>query len=202
MRGTGDKAFVGGADVSEMAVISSPAAARAFIESVHQAYQALRDLPVPVIARIDGYALGAGLELAAACDLRIASTRSRFGMPEVRVGVPSVIEAALLPGLIGWGRARQLLLLGEPIGAEEAHAWGLVEKVVTAADLDAAVEAWLQHIDASGPHAVRRQKALIREWEALGLDQAIEAGVSAFGEAWETDEPSRMMKAFIARPRK
>jgi enoyl-CoA hydratase/carnithine racemase len=72
---------------------------------------------VPVIARIEGYALGAGLELAAACDLRIAAAGARFGMPEVRVGIPSVVEAALLPGLIGWGRTRRLLLLGEIIGA-------------------------------------------------------------------------------------
>ena len=183
-------------------LITSPAAAMAFIEGCHGLYQALREAPPPVIARIDGFALGAGLELAAACDLRIASTRARFGMPEVRVGVPSVIEAALLPGLIGWGRARQLLLLGEAIGAQEAGDWGLVEKVVAPEDLDAAVEGWLQHIDAAGPQAIRRQKALIREWEKLGLDQAIKAGVPAFGAAWETDEPARMMSAFISRRRR
>ena len=69
-------------------------------------------------------------------------------------------------------------------------------------DLDAAVEGWLQHIDAAGPQAIRRQKALIREWEKLGLDQAIKAGVPAFGAAWETDEPARMMSAFISRRRR
>ena len=87
---------------------------------------------MPVIARIDGYALGAGLELAAACDLRVASDRAVFGMPEVRVGIPSVVEAALLPQLIGYGRARRLLLTGVTIDADEALAWGLVDAVVAA----------------------------------------------------------------------
>ena len=91
---------------------------------------ACASLPVPVIARINGYALGAGLEVAAACDLRVASSNAVFGMPEVKVGIPSVVEAALLPGLIGWGRTRELLLFGENIDAATALAWGLVEQVV------------------------------------------------------------------------
>ena len=95
---------------------------------------------MPVIARVNGYALGAGLEVAAACDLRIASSNAVFGMPEVKVGIPSVVEAALLPGLIGWGRTRELLLFGENIDAATALAWGLVEQVVAPAELDAAVE--------------------------------------------------------------
>ena len=104
---------------------------------------ALRELPVPVIARINGYALGAGLEVAAACDLRVAASNAVFGMPEVKVGIPSVVEAALLPGLIGWGRTRELLLFGENIDAATALAWGLVEQVVAPDALDAAVEARL-----------------------------------------------------------
>ena len=95
---------------------------------------------MPVIARVNGYALGAGLEIAAACDLRIASSNAVFGMPEVKVGIPSVVEAALLPGLIGWGRTRELLLWGENIDAATALAWGLVEHVVAPGELNAAVE--------------------------------------------------------------
>src|SRR5580692_820367 len=95
--GAGSKAFIGGADIGEMARLDEKSA-RAYITRLHRACQALRNLPFPAIARISGYALGAGLEIAAACDLRIASTTARFGMPEVKVGIPSVIEAALLPG--------------------------------------------------------------------------------------------------------
>ncbi|MGH6970877.1 MAG: enoyl-CoA hydratase-related protein, partial [Caulobacteraceae bacterium] len=127
--GAGTRAFVGGADIREMAAIETPAAARVFIGGVHACCEAVRALPVPVVARIQGYCFGAGLELAAACDLRVAGEAARFGMPEVRLGIPSVVEAALLPGLVGWGRARRLLLTGETIDAATALAWGLVEEV-------------------------------------------------------------------------
>src|SRR5204863_7054962 len=114
LRGAGERAFVGGADVGEIAALSHTTA-RSFITLVHRCCDAFRRLPVPVIARIDGWALGAGLELACACDLRVASGRAQFAMPEVRIGIPSVVEAALLPKLIGHGRARRLLLTGESI---------------------------------------------------------------------------------------
>ena len=107
LTGAGDKAFVGGADIDEMATLDVEGA-RAFITRVHGCCAAVRDCPVPVIARIAGHALGAGLELAASCDLRVAAENARFGMPEVRLGIPSVVEAALLPALVGWGRARQI----------------------------------------------------------------------------------------------
>ncbi|MGH7029913.1 MAG: enoyl-CoA hydratase-related protein [Stellaceae bacterium] len=123
LTGAGGRAFAGGADLAEIAALDH-AGARRFITLVHRCCDAFRRLPTPVIARIDGFALGAGLELAAACDLRVASENSVFGMPEVRVGIPSVVEAALLPRLIGDGRARRLLLTGETIGAAEALTWG------------------------------------------------------------------------------
>jgi enoyl-CoA hydratase len=201
LSGAGDKAFIGGADIHEMAGLDADGATR-FITLVHRTCDGLRRLPVPVIARIDGYALGAGLEVAAACDLRVASTRARFGMPEVRVGIPSVVEAALLPRLIGWGRARELLLLGETIDAETARRWGLVERMVAPAALDAAVEACVDALLAAGPRAVRLQKQLIGEWEELPLSQAVEAGIDAFARAWDTDEPARLMRAFAERRRK
>jgi enoyl-CoA hydratase/carnithine racemase len=195
LTGAGGRAFVGGADITEMAGLE-PDSAEAFITRVHRCCAAVRDLPVPVIARIDGYVLGAGLELAAACDLRVASHRSVFGMPEVKVGIPSVVEAALLPALIGWGRTRELLLLGENIDAARAYEWGLVERVVATEQLDAAVEAWLTPLLAAGPRAVRLQKALIRKWEDETVSAAIASGIKSFREAWTTDEPRRMMAGF------
>jgi enoyl-CoA hydratase len=200
LTGAGGKAFIGGADINEMARLDA-AQAKAFITRLHAMCQAMRDLPVPVIGRIEGYALGAGLEVAAACDLRIASTTAQFGMPEVRVGIPSVIEAALLPALIGWGRTRELLLLGETIDAETALRWGLVEKVAMPDALDAALESWLAALLAGGPRAIRLQKRLIRQWEDMPLSQAVEAGIAAFADAYTTDEPTRLMGAFLNRPR-
>ncbi len=199
--GAGHKAFIGGADIKEMGAISSPDEARAFITRVHKCCAALRDLPVPVIARINGFCFGAGLELAAACDMRVAVRGALLGMPEVRLGIPSVIDAALLPALIGWGRTRRLLLLAENLTADEALDWGLVEKVAGPADLDASVDAWLDLILASPPGAIALQKALIRKWEDLPLSQAIEAGIDSFAAAYETDEPAKAMGEFLERQR-
>jgi enoyl-CoA hydratase len=199
LTGAGERAFIGGADVREMAGLDA-ARAREFITRLHRVCAALRDLPVPVIARVNGYALGAGLEVAAACDLRVAASNAEFGMPEVRVGIPSVIEAALLPGLIGWGRTRELLLLGETIDAGTALRWGLVERVVPADGLDAAVEACLAALLRAGPRAIRLQKKLVRRWEELPVSGAIAAGIDSFADAYATDEPSRLMRAFLDRP--
>jgi len=199
LTGEGARAFIGGADITEMAAIETPAQGQAFIERVHAACAAIRACPVPVIARINGWCLGAGLEIAAACDLRIGAPTARFGMPEVRVGIPSVVEAALLPGLIGWGRTRRLLLLGETFDAAEMERWGFLERV--ADDLDAACAEWCALIAAAGPAATRRQKALIRAWEDLPLGHAIAAGIPAFAASWETDEPRAMMAAFVHRAR-
>jgi enoyl-CoA hydratase/carnithine racemase len=122
-------------------------------------------------------------------------------MPEVKVGIPSVVEAALLPGLIGWGRTRELLLFGENIDAAAALAWGLVEQVVEPAELDAAVERRLDALLGAGPQAVRLQKKLIRDWENMTLSQAVRAGIESFSRAYATDEPTRMMAQFAKRPR-
>jgi enoyl-CoA hydratase/carnithine racemase len=119
----------------------------------------------------------------------------------VRVGIPSVVEAALLPGLIGWGRTRELLLFGENIDAQTALAWGLVEEVVAPDALDAAIERRLAATLAAGPHAVRLQKQLIRRWEDLTLSQAVGAGIESFSKSFATDEPTRMMRAFANRRR-
>jgi enoyl-CoA hydratase len=198
LTGAGDRAFIGGADIHEMAALQNGHDARAFISRVHACCHAIRAVPVPTIARINGYTFGAGLEIAAACDLRLAASTALFGMPEVRLGIPSVVEAALLPMLVGWGRTRQMLLLGETFGAQEAAAWGLVEQVVPPAELDHAVGQWLDQVLASPPGAIRRQKQLIRAWEDLPLRAAVEAGIDSFAGAFATDEPKRAMDGFLA----
>ena len=199
--GAGSKAFIGGASIAEMAALDA-SSAREFITLVHKTCDCLRRLPVPAIAAIDGYALGAGLEVAVSCDLRVATTRAQFGMPEVKVGIPSVVEAALIPRLIGFGRARELTMLGEIIDAETALRWGLVERVVSPEALAAEIETIIAALLAAGPQAVRAQKALMQEWEKLLADAAIAAGIDVFARAYETDEPRRMLSAFVKRKRK
>jgi enoyl-CoA hydratase len=200
LTGAGGRAFAGGADLGELAALDH-AAARSFITLVHRCCDAFRRLPVPVIARINGFALGAGLELAAACDLRVASEGSVFGMPEVAIGIPSVVEAALLPRLIGPGRARRLLLTGETIGAAEALAWGLVDAVAPQDGLAEAVDCLVRPILAAGPRAVRLQKSLILDWEELPVGAAIERGIDCFVSAFDSDEPARTAGAALARLR-
>jgi len=198
LTGAGNRAFIGGVDINEMVGFNT-SSAKAFITLLHGACNAIRNLKVPVIARISGYCLGGGLEVAAACDLRIATEDSTFGMPEVNVGVPSVIEAALLPRLMGWGKACELVYTGRSIPAAEALSCGLVERVVAPEQLDHAVMEWVEEILNAGPQAIRLQKALIRHWETLPVDQAIEKGIEIFWHAFQTDEPRKYMTRFIER---
>jgi len=128
--GEGERSFMGGANLLELERLN-PETSRAFLTRIHMMSRVLRDLPVPTIARVNGFCLGAGLEVMAACDMHVASDNAMFGMPEVKIGLPSVVEAALLPQLIGWGRTKLLLYTGDNIDSRTALEWGLVERVVT-----------------------------------------------------------------------
>jgi enoyl-CoA hydratase/carnithine racemase len=199
--GAGGRAFIGGADINHMTTMKHAEDGRRFITMVHKLCQAIRDCPVPVICRLEGYTLGAGLEVAAACDIRIAADNAHFGMPEVRVGIPSVVEAALLPRLIGWGRTSWLLLTAENIDAATADRWGMVEQVVPVAGLDAAVGRCVDSIVEATPLAVRAQKRLMRRWERLPLDEAVQAGIDAFAQSVSDGEHLERMTAFVNRKR-
>jgi len=201
LTGAGDRAFIGGADLNELGGLS-PDSARLYITGLHLACQAIRDCPVPVIARVNGFCLGGGLEVAAAADMRIVVEGAVLGMPEVVMGLPSVIEAALLPGLIGWGKTREILLTGETFGASEALAMGFAQKVVPVAGLDAGVEHWLTLLLKATPQAIRTQKALMNRWERVSVDEGIFAGIDAFSEAYRTGEPQAAIEAFFAEKAK
>src|SRR6201994_4968188 len=198
LAGQSEKSMIGGADIKEMATLDQRSA-EAFIDRLAKLCEAVRAFPAPVIARMPGWCLGGGLEVAAACDFRIAAHDAKFGMPEVRVGIPSVIHAALLPRLIGWGRARWLVMTAENIDAATALAWGLVDVVAAEGGLDAAVEKTVDALLKCGPEALRAQKDLLRQWQELPLTESINLSVAAFGRAFLTDEPNRLMQAFIDR---
>jgi enoyl-CoA hydratase/carnithine racemase len=151
---------------------------------IHRACEAARRLPVPVVAQLHGAVIGAGLELAASCDLRIAAHGTRFAMPEVRLGIPSVVEAALLPRLVGSGRAAWLVLTGEAIDAQRAYDWGLVETVCAPADLDQTVAGTVQQLLAGERDALRVQKELLQMWEEQPLAHSIAASIERFSQAY------------------
>jgi enoyl-CoA hydratase len=200
LRGAGEKAFIGGADINEMVTLDQ-ANGEEFIRRLAGLCEAIRECPVPVIARLAGWCLGGGLEVAMCCDLRIAEAGAKFGMPEVAVGIPSVIHAALMPALIGASHSAWLLLTGETIDATKAEAWGLVHEVVAADVLDARIADVTAKLAGFGPHAVRQQKRLLNKWFDMTVHGAIEDSVEQFGLAFLTGEPQRHMQAFLSRKR-
>ena len=200
LAGESEKSMIGGADIKEMATLDQKSA-EAFITRLRDLCEAVRAFPAPVIARMPGWCLGGGLEVAAACDFRICAHDAKFGMPEVRVGIPSVIHAALLPRLIGWGRARWLLMTAQNIDAPTALGWGLVDVVAPEGGLDAAVERTITALLECAPEALRSQKALLRQWEELPLKESVDLSIGVFGKSFLTDEPKRLMQGFIDRNR-
>lgn len=200
LAGQSGKSMIGGADIKEMAKLDQKSG-EAFITRLRDLCDAIRNHPAPVIARVPGWCLGGGLEVAAACDFRVAAHDAMLGMPEVRVGVPSVIYAALLPRLIGWGRARWLVMTAENIDAGTALAWGLVDKVAKPGGLDDAVEETVKALLECGPEAIRAQKALLRAWEELPLKESVDLSIGVFGKSFLTGEPQRLMQGFIDRKR-
>lgn len=200
LRGDSEKAFVGGADIKEMATLDQAGGER-FITGLRDLCEAVRAVPAPVIARIPGWCLGGGLEFAICCDFRIASDTAQFAMPEVKVGIPSVIHAAMMPRVMGTPRARWLVMTGATIDAATALQWGLVDDVTSASTLDAEIEKLLGQLLECGAEALAAQKVLIRKWEELPLKDAIDASIPIFGQSFLTGEPQHHMQAFINRPR-
>jgi len=195
LTGAGTKAFCGGVDIATLGGLNA-ASAREFITLIHEACAALRACPVPVVARINGWCIGGALELAAACDLRIAAETASFSMPEVRLGIPSVVEAALLPRLVGSGRARWLVMTGEAISALQASQWGLIDKVVKPKQLEATLNSTLDLILEGGPEAMRAQKRLCKLWEEAPLAESVRASIDEFAASYESEEPRKRIDAF------
>src|SRR6204780_5693009 len=200
LAGQSEKSMIGGADIKEMARLDQ-ASGEKLITGLRDLCEAVRAFPAPVIARMPGWCLGGGLEVAAACDFRIAAHDAKFGMPEVRVGIPSVIHAALLPRLIGWSRARWLVMTAETIDAPTALNWGLVDVVAPTGGLDASVEKTVATLLECAPEALRAQKDLLRQWEELPLKESVDLSIGVFGRSFLTGEPQRLMQGFVDRKR-
>jgi enoyl-CoA hydratase len=177
----------------------TPGGAKTFIASLHEAIALVHDAPFPTVCMVNGACLGAGFELAMACDLRTASTEAVLGLPEIRVGIPSVIEAALLPGLVGPGRAAEMLLTGDPVPARQALDWGLVNRVAPPGELRAATADLIARVLDCAPTAVRLQKELMVRWRDTDLRTAVEYGVNAFAQSFTTGEPREAMDAYLGK---
>ena len=198
LRGAGERAFSAGVDLHEMKDLT-PLTAEAFIRSLYRAARILLDVPLPVVAAIRGPCLGGALELALAADIRIASDDAILGLPEVRVGLPSVIEASLLPPTIGLGRARRMLLTGETIDATEALRIGLVDEVVDAERLhDKAMDTARQFLGMARP-VLAAQKDIVARWLELGEAESAEYTIKTFALGFATPYPHEAMTAFLEK---
>lgn len=185
-----------GADVREM-VTFDERSGRRFITALHTACRGIRDLDAPVIAAIDGPCLGAHLEMAAACDLRVASERSRFGMPEIKVGIPSVIDAWWLVQVCGLGHAAELVFDGAMIGATEARRIGLVNRVVP--DAEVAAVGWAAEIGANAPSALVQQKRVLRDWTDDAYREAAKRSIERFAHAIRSGQAAEAMRAMLEK---
>ncbi len=197
LTGAGEKAFVAGADIAQM-VDFGPAEAETFSRRGQQAFQALADFPGPVVAAINGFALGGGLELAMACDILLASEKARLGLPETTLAVvPGFGGTQRLPRRVGPGMAKRLLFTGEMIKAQEALRIGLVDAVVDPDDLMDEARALLGSMLKNGPMAVSECKRLVDVGLDMPLEDAIAMEATAFGAIFGTQDQEEGMRAFL-----
>ena len=192
------KAFVAGADISEMVNMSS-SEGEAFSRTGQEVFSMLENLDIPVIAAVNGYALGGGCELAMACDIRIASTRAKFGQPEVNLGlIPGYAGSQRMPRLVGMGNALFYLMTGDHLKAEDAFRIGLVQLVVDPEELiEQALEIG-KKIASKGPAAIGKVKKVARKGISLHLDEGSELETKEFGSLFG-NEGTEGMKAFLEK---
>jgi enoyl-CoA hydratase len=198
-------AFTSGADIYEMASLSDTNSAAKFISNLAKLCESLRTLPCLTLAQIHGLCLGGGLELAACADFRYATAASSFSMPETKYGIPSVIHARLLPNLVGWQRAREMVYLARFYGASEMRDWGLIDKMCAdEAELEAQVSGFVHEVARHGVQTMRAQKALVRVWEEEDFRTGVESGVESFARMFDhgASEPRRFMREFTERKKR
>ena len=199
LTGSGEKAFVAGADIAAMQPLST-LEARQFAKQGHAVMRAIESCPKPVIAAVNGFALGGGCELALACDIRLVSEKARFGQPEVNLGIiPGFGGTQRLARLVGKGVAMELILTGDMIDAAEACRIGLANKVFAPAELLDAARALAARINSKGPNAVRLAKEAVRIGLEMDLDKANQYESELFGHCFASSDQKEGMQAFLEK---
>ncbi len=198
LEAAGDRAFSSGIDVAWVKDMDGWAG-REVGRELHRTFDAVRTLDKIVVAVVDGLCLGAGLELAISCDLIIASERSQFGLPNINVGIPAIVEAAVLPACIGIQGARELAYGGRNWDAEKAERRGLINVCVAPDELEKTVGEWLDLIAAKSPRALAVQKDIIHKWMTTDLESAIDFSINSVALSWETAGQKEGMDAFVEK---
>ena len=199
LTGAGDKSFVAGADIGSMSTMTK-AEGEAFGKLGNDIFLMIESFPLPVIAAVNGFALGGGCELAMSCDIRLASEKAKFGQPEVGLGItPGFGGTQRLPRIVGMGMAKQLLYTARNIDAAEALRIGLVNAVVPQAELlDTAVK-MANNVAKNAPIAVRACKKAVNEGMQVSIDKAVEIEEKLFGDCFETHDQVEGMACFLSR---
>lgn len=185
--GAGDRAFCAGMDVGAFLALDA-STARVFIESLKDMLNTVRLAGVPTIAGINGGCIGAGLELAAACDIRIAVRTAMFGLPEIKVGIPSALDAALLQQYVGLSKAKEMMILGNLYSAEEMEKHGLLNQLVEPGALQAALRAIVDQVQPFTRTVSRAQKRMFEVWQNFGIKDANEISVDVWAAVFTEDE--------------
>ena len=199
LTGSGEKAFVAGADINELA-LQTATEAKEMARFGQQVFDLIEDLGKPVIAAINGFALGGGCELAMACTLRIATETARLGQPEVKLGViPGYAGSQRLPRLVGRCRALEVILTGDPITAADAHRMGLVNQVVPAEELLPAAEKLAQKIIANAPLAIKFAMEAVNHGSDMPLAEGQLLEASLFALCCSTADMKEGTRAFLEK---
>jgi enoyl-CoA hydratase len=199
LTGAGEKSFVAGADINELAA-QTPTTGREHALAGQQVFDLIENLGKPVIAAINGYALGGGCELAMACTLRLAADSAKLGQPEIALGlIPGYAGTQRLPRLVGAGTAMEMILTGAPITADEAHRIGLVNRVVPAAGLMAEARALAAQLAKNAPIAMRYIMTAVKQGAEMPFAEACQYEATLFGLVASTDDMKEGTAAFLAK---
>ncbi len=198
LKASGDEAFSSGIDV-EYVKDMQPLESRNVGRRLHEVFYLCRTLSKVILVQVDGICIGAGLELALSCDLIIASDRSTFGLPNINVGIPAIVEAALLPRAVGLMNARELCYTGWNWSAEQAFERGLLNVVCPPGGLPEITEKWLQRLETRSPMALMTQKEIIHSWMTTDLEAAIDFSINTVSLNWRTKDQKEGMGAFLEK---
>ena len=199
LTGVGDKAFIAGADINEF-VGKSPAMIMDFAELGHNVVRIMETMGKPIVAAVNGYALGGGLEISMACDMRFASDKARFGQPEILLGlIPGMGGTQRLSRLVGIGLARELIMSGEQVTAQRAYEIGLVNRVFPAEQLMEGTKKFAQRLAGLPPFALRMAKYAINYGYDLALENANSLELQCFSQCWSPEDLKEGVGAFLAK---
>lgn len=191
----GERAFSAGIDVAWVGKFEG-VESRETGRELHRTFLALRTTEMPIVCAVDGLCLGAGLELAVSCDIMIATDRSRFGLPNIDRGIPAIVEAAILPSVIGLQGAREMCFTGEFWSAEKAERRGLLQSVVTPENFQAEVDAWCEKLSSKSVVGLATQKEIIHKWMTTDLESAIDFSINTVMLAFSSPDQKEAMAAF------